>query len=475
MLLPCTKNETGIRKNCTVVIPIDPPDIICYPVHNIGIRPVYSRSNVSANLYRGGWLNTTLTPIKPESWGADVRLTDLVVRANASHQRMTVEWRNPVCFRGSATYPTNLTIVSSGTKEPLEYHLTIAYQCARSNIDLSKSSITIHDGEITCSDGKKQPDKIIKPFQLTPCTNYSLTMKPLTIGEPEPLGENSATSTFITEFIHLRKCRHWFAMLQVTNVKMSSISELESLSPDNIQVSTSHSTGKLWELKLGVQKIYCPCDDRIVSAMFNIPSSRIIQQSIPCNKSINCHGKVEFNHLNLCRPLAVNVGLKYSKTFTNQIFWFNKTLPPLVEENRNKSKTSPDSLVVKRIGRHKLQLQWKDPVCLNGVVSSWNMEFCQANGSLFRTLNIPYNCSDTNGSNELSRDHKVYLEAGQVVCEKNWKNYDIGLFPCTDYSVIVTPASEGQSHIQLLEFSQSGNFTTLFNPSSNKTKIVFAT
>ncbi len=240
-------------------------------------------------------------------------------------------------------------------------------------------------------------------------------------------------------------------------------------------MSASHSTGKKWELKLGVQKKYCPCDDRVVSASFNVPNARITQQSISCNKSINCHGKVEFNHLNLCRPLAVNVGLKYSKTYTDQIFWFNKTLPPLVEENGNKSKTFPNSLKIKEIGRHMLQLQWKDPVCLNGVVSSWNMEFRQANGSLFRNLNIPYNCSDTKASEELSRGHKVYLEGGQVVCETNRKNYDIGLFPCTDYSLIVTPVVEGLSPVQLLEFSQSDNFTSLFNPSSNKTLHFFAT
>ena len=249
---------------------------------------------------------------------------------------------------------------------------------------------------------------------------------------------------------------------------VSSISELGSLSPHNVSVSASHSTGNVWELKLGVQKKYCPCDDRIVSATFKIPSARLIEQVIPCTPSIDCHGKVKFNHLNLCRPLAVNVGLQYSKSYTSQIFWINKTLPPLVDANKNKNGTSmKPSLKVKEVDQHKLQLQWKNPVCLNGFVSSWNMDFHQENGSLFRSLNIPYNCSDANGSNEPSRDHNVFLEAGQVVCETNRENYDIGLSPCTDYSVTVTPVVEGQSPVQLLEFSQSGNFTSLFNPSSN--------
>lgn len=233
-------------------------------------------------------------------------------------------------------------------------------------------------------------------------------------------------------------------------------------------MSASHSTGSEWELKLGVRKKYCPCDDRIILVKFKIPSARLFEQTIPCNQSIDCRGKVEFNHINLCQPLAVNVGLQYSKSYTSQIFWITKTLPPLVNRNKNKNEPSSKlSLKVKEVDRHKLQLQWKDPICLNGVVSSWNMEFRQENGSLFRSLNIPYNCSNTNRSSELSRDHNVFLESGQVVCETSRENYDIGLFLCTDYSVTVTPVVEGQSPVQLLEFSQSGNFTSPFNPSSN--------
>lgn len=209
VLLPCTNNDDGMRKNCTVVLQVDPPDIVCYPVHNIRIRLVYSKSDVNVTMFRGSWLNTTITPMQPESWVKDERLANLAVKVNTSQQWMRAEWRNPVCLRGSATYPTNLTIVSSGTKEPLEYHLTIASQCSRSKSDPSKSSITVHNGEVTCSDGSKLPDSVIKLFNLTPCTNYSVIAKPLMVGHPEPISENSAIqTTFSTEFIRLRKCRH---------------------------------------------------------------------------------------------------------------------------------------------------------------------------------------------------------------------------------------------------------------------------
>lgn len=188
-----------------------------------------------------------------------------------------------------------------------------------------------------------------------------------------------------------------------------------------------------------------------------------MEQTIPCSQNISCEGSVRFNHLNLCLPLAVTVGFQYLETDTDQVFWFNKTLPPLVGASDQKG-SSPIDLKVSQVSRHMLQLNWEDPVCLNGVVVSWNMEFRQRNGSLDRVLNIPYNCSGTR--EEYPGTNQVYLESGQLLCHAKSEFHDIGLSPCSDYTLLVTPDVEEQSPTQLSEFSKSVNFTSPFSPSS---------
>ncbi|KAK4023010.1 hypothetical protein OUZ56_008449 [Daphnia magna] len=452
MVLPCEKNEATIpfRKNCTVFVQIVQPNLICRSKLNIAIRPLYSKPEKSFNVYRGSWFNAILEPTKPESWSGVEVLSDLVVKANASQQSMAVEWRNPICFKDTATSPTNLSIISPGIEDSQEYHLTIPSQCSRSNKNPTKSSIIINNGQITCSDGKLLPDK--DTINMIPCTNYSLRLTPMITGDTEFLSRISVSTTFTTEFIPL---------------------EFDDVSPDNMRLVTSHSNGEEWALKLNVQKKRCPCDDRIISATFKIPGARLMEQTVPCNQNIACDGTVEFNHLNLCLPLAVTVGFQYPKADTDQVFWFNKTLPPLVE-NTGQIDSFPIELEVQQVERHVLQLKWKDPVCLNGVAFSWNMEFRQGNGSLHRVLSIPYNCSGI--SEKSSGFHQVDLESGKLVCHENRQLHDIDLSPCTDYTLLVTPVVKEKSPAELLEFSQSVNFTSPFSPSNvGDVKIVNAT
>ncbi|KAI9555439.1 hypothetical protein GHT06_017954 [Daphnia sinensis] len=441
MVMPCEKNEATFpfRKNCTVFVQIAQPNLICRSKLNIAIRPLYSKPEQSFNVYRGSWFNAIIEPTKPESWSGVEALSDLFVKANASQQSMAVEWRNPICFKGTATSPTILSIILPGIEDSQEYHSTIPSQCARSNKNPTKSSIIINNGQITCSDGKLLPDK--DTINMTPCTNYSLRLTPMITGDAESLSRISITTTFTTEFIPL---------------------DFNDVSPDNMRLFASHSNGEKWALKLDVQKKRCPCDDRILSATFKIPGARLMEQTVPC-KNITCDGIVEFNQLNLCLPLAATVGFQYSKADTDQVFWFNKTLPPLVENTGEKG-SFPIELKVHQVERRVLQLKWKDPVCLNGVAVSWNMELHQKNGTLHRVLNIPYNCSSI--SEESSGFHRVDLKGGQLACHGNRQLHDIGLSPCTDYTLLLTPVVKGKSPAELLEFSQSVNFTSPFSPSN---------
>lgn len=203
IVLPCEKNEASapLRKNCTVSVQIAQPNLMCHSKLNIAIRPLYSRPEQNLNLYRGSWFNAIIEPVIPESWSDVKGLTYLVVKANVSQQSMTVEWRNPICFRGSTTSPTNLSIISLGSKDLQPYHLTVPSQCSRSNRNPTKSSIAIKNDQITCSDGKMLPDKAT--INLTPCTNYSLSLAPIIIGDAESLNRSSAPTTFTTEFIPL--------------------------------------------------------------------------------------------------------------------------------------------------------------------------------------------------------------------------------------------------------------------------------
>ncbi|XP_059352038.1 uncharacterized protein LOC132088129 isoform X2 [Daphnia carinata] len=442
MVLPCENNEATIpfRKNCTVFVQIVQPNLICRPKLNIAIRPLYSKPELSFNVYKGNWFNAIIEPTKPESWSGVQALSDLFVKANAIQQSMAVDWRNPICFMGTATSPTNLSIILSGMKASEEYHLTIPSQCSRSNRNPTKSSVIFNNGQITCSDGKLLPDK--DAINLTPCTNYSLSLTPMITGDAASLSRISITTTFTTEFIPL---------------------EFEDVSSNNMKFVASHSNGEEWALKLNVQKERCPCDDRIISATFKIPGAKLIEQTVPCNKNIICEGIVEFNHLNLCQPLAVTVGLQYPKVDTDQVFWFNETLSPLVENTGQKG-SFPIELEVHQVERRVLQMKWKDPACLNGVPFSWNMEFRQNNGNLHRVLRIPYNCSGI--GEESPGFHRVDLKGGQLECYANRQLHDIGLSPCTDYTLLVTPVVKGKSPAELLEFSQSISFTSPFGPSN---------
>lgn len=253
--------------------------------------------------------------------------------------------------------------------------------------------------------------------------------------------------------------------------------DIDKLSPDEVYMTASHVSGYLWELTLYLKKEYSPCDERIVSASFISPNSKQIDQTISCNRSLVCNGMVEFNHINLCRPLAVTVGLQYfnsNNTKTEITTWFNNSLPPLVDEH-NKLSSSLKILKVKTAGRHFLELQWKDPACLNGIAVSWDMEFRHANGSLLNVLNISYNCSSVITLDGKSADHRMILEENQLVCggENSSIRYHVNVVLCSDYSINVTPVIEIEgTHKRVREFLQSANFTTFFN-TSGKSTIIF--
>ncbi len=253
--------------------------------------------------------------------------------------------------------------------------------------------------------------------------------------------------------------------------------EIDSLSPDEIYVTASHFSGYLWKLTLYVKKEYSPCDERLVSSTFIVPNSKQIDQTISCNRSLVCNGVVEFNHINLCRPLTVTVGLQYfnSNNSKSEItIWFNNSLPPLVDEHNKSSSLKVKVSKVKTLGRHFLELQWKDPTCLNGIAVSWDMEFRHENGSLLDVLNIPYNCSSVNTSDGKLANHRIILEENQLVCggENSSIKYYVDVVSCSDYSINVTPVivvgllGEGM-HTRVREFSQLASFTTLFNTSGN--------
>lgn len=165
----------------------------------------------------------------------------------------------------------------------------------------------------------------------------------------------------------------------------------------------------------------------------------------------------------MCRPLPVTIVFQYSQTdeIKGHTSWFNKTLPPFVV-NQTNGKTL-NSLTINDTNRHRFEILWQDHNCLpNGSVSSSVLEIRQWNGITLKTFNVPHNCSYT-GKSKL---HRVFLEENKLVCQENSTLYHIQLPPCTDYLVSLTPVVKGTNAPQV-EYSQSINFTTPFNPSSN--------
>ena len=205
--LPCALPKTeetpaSFYKNCDVSISMDQTDLLCHSSLHFKIRPVYSTLEENIT-FRGAWLDQTIEPTRPQEWERSEALTGLIVNTDLGQQLIVLEWKSPLCLQGSANFQTNLSIVSEN-KYSSEYHVKISPQCSRLNNDLSKNSVVIKNGEITCSDGKKLSE-LKNNFKLTPCTNYSLTIAQVLTGTKETLSVHSSTIAFTTEFIPLGK------------------------------------------------------------------------------------------------------------------------------------------------------------------------------------------------------------------------------------------------------------------------------
>ncbi len=192
------KTSTSLQKNCTLFIQMD-ETVLCRSALHLKIRPLFSTMEENVTLYRGSWTDTTIKQAEPQGWDKDEAFKNFVVEANFRNQSLMMEWKNPICLKGSASFTANFSIVS-GPKH--EYHFTIPARCSRSKNDLSKNSVTINNGEVTCSDGKKLDMKT--NFKLQPCREYSLTATPLVSNERyDTLSAYSNTNTFTTEFLPL--------------------------------------------------------------------------------------------------------------------------------------------------------------------------------------------------------------------------------------------------------------------------------
>lgn len=215
-ILSCHNNEDmGRTKNCTISIPIDKLDFMCLSEYRIKSRLVYSRSDLTSKIYRGNWKETTIKPTKPSEWDGEA-LTELKIDYDMFNQSVFIEWKSPLCIRGSTEFSTNLNIVS-GSKESDKYNVSIPPTCSKldgieGEISTSRKVIIDND-HIKCTDGKQILKKEIS-FKLVPCTSYSIELTPMLLQNKEELPSSSVISNFTTALIPLSK-------LNTSNLKNS--------------------------------------------------------------------------------------------------------------------------------------------------------------------------------------------------------------------------------------------------------------
>lgn len=231
-------------------------------------------------------------------------------------------------------------------------------------------------------------------------------------------------------------------------------------------MTLSHLFDAAWQLEIAVRnKENSPCYKHIHSAVVKTTDGNPTPDTMTCNHSMTCVGRVTFNHFNLCRTLALTIGLVYSVKSENRsiVIWLDKSIPPV----REATNATPNQLLeVNRTNEYLLELWWNDPVCLNRVVSGWAMEFRNANNSsLIQTLIIPYDCTKIIAANGVTKGHKFLLKDGQLSCPTSSAKYNISLVPCTNYSLVLTPVVEGvPPDGGLAQHAQSVNFATPFDP-----------
>lgn len=199
IVLPCSNNDET-SKNCTASILVEQLDFICSSNQAIKIRPVYSRFDLTRNVYRGSWTEQLIKSTKPPEWNEDEHETEPTVESDYHTQKITVEWKSSLCYGGLVKFPTNLSIVSDQGFE--KYNATIPFNCSRlseNGVKISlKRKILIDNGQITCSDRSRLHKK--EKFKLMPCTLYFITLTPLAVQNREGLRTSSVTNNFTTAF-----------------------------------------------------------------------------------------------------------------------------------------------------------------------------------------------------------------------------------------------------------------------------------
>lgn len=197
--------EIYSSENLTVSIVMEQPEILCLLEHHLRIRPVYSRPNLTATVYRGNWTETTVKAAFSLEWDTSESLRDLTVNTEVAKQSIaafTLEWKSQLCLGESAQYSTDLSIVTD-SKEASEYHVTIPYACSqlsKGRGSLSRKVIINNTGHVVCNGGEKLPDQK-KLLMLKPCTSYSLNLTPSTSKDGNRLNGSSVMHSFTTNFI----------------------------------------------------------------------------------------------------------------------------------------------------------------------------------------------------------------------------------------------------------------------------------
>lgn len=241
--------------------------------------------------------------------------------------------------------------------------------------------------------------------------------------------------------------------------------DIERLPTDNIDVTLSYVRDTEWILTVHFHKEYSSCDKHIKSAVIKTSASQVTKQTISCNHGIACAGAVKLNHLNVCKPLALQIGLVYSAKLEDHIIWFSKSIPS-VREEVDSTRTSLYHLeATSTKNESSIEFSWDNPVCLNRTISGWTMEFRHANSKLNLAVNIPFDCSGSKPGNAKEKHHHLVLKAGQLFCHITPIKYNVTLAPCSDYSLVLTPVVERMDNHELIEHAQSVNFTTPFDPS----------
>lgn len=240
---------------------------------------------------------------------------------------------------------------------------------------------------------------------------------------------------------------------------------MERLTTENIEVTLSQVRDAEWILKIDFHKEYSPCDKHIKSAIIKTGASQATMQTISCNHGIACAGTVTLNNLNVCKPLALHIGLVHSVKPEDHIIWFSKSILLALEEVDSTRASLYPLEAITTGSEFSIEFSWDSPICLKRIISGWTMEFRHANSKLNLVLHIPFECSSSMTANGKEKHHHLSFKAGQLFCHISPTKYNVTLAPCSNYSLVLTPVVEHMDYEELIQHAQSVNFTTPFDPS----------